>query len=542
MMSVDLMSKLLPGNGKQLFACFVFSVFAGGVWASNMTADHSQFEALQQPFTDVEDINVACVSCHNQAEEQLHDTVHWQWTFPLEGEAEDGDEQLGKLHVLNGYHPNVVSNASDCGSCHIGYGLSSRVSDVIQEAAVDCLMCHDTSGEYFYNKFHQDGAECTMCHDDAGEANKDRVKDEGERFTLGLTEIAQSVGATSVASCGSCHFYDGGADGAKHGDLDSALIGAEFEMDVHMSPDGANLSCSDCHQSDNHKLAGSRYESLSPIDTQGVSALEGSRATCVSCHGDRPMHDEKLNDHTDVVACQACHIPAYARNGISTKTSWDWSTAEKRDRRRRPIASYDEDGNVIFASGKGDMTYGDDLTPMYQWHDGKLDYATVGETIDPAQLTPLNPSQAVRDGEAKIFPFHQFTSRLPYDVETNQLLPINLVGRSRDALWNGYDWEKALKAGARAADVEFSGEYDFADVQTIRALNHTVAPKEQALQCVDCHSENGLMAAVPNVYVPGSGQHSWLDRFGGLAMLAAFFGVLMHGALRWFFNRRRRQS
>lgn len=541
-MTLSKMNKLLPGNGWQLLLFLALLSFTGSGWASNMTADHSQFESLQQPFQDVEDINAACVDCHNQAEAQLHDTVHWQWVYPLDGEADDGQKTLGKLNVINGYHPNVVSNAGDCGSCHIGYGLSSRVTDVIKEAEVDCLMCHDTSGEYFYNKFHQDGAECTMCHDDAGELNKSRVKEEGDRFTLELTEIAQSVGATSNASCGSCHFYDGGADGAKHGDLDSMLINAEFEMDVHMSSDGADLNCSDCHQSDTHKLAGSRYEALSPIDDGGVSALEGSRATCVSCHDDRPMHDEKLNDHTDVVACQACHIPTYARNGIATKTSWDWTEADKRDRQRRPMANYDENDRVIFASGKGEMTYGENLTPIYQWHDGELDYALVGQAINPEGVTPLNPSDAKRDGQAKIFPFHQFNSKLPYDVESEQLLPINLVGRSRDALWNGYDWDKALKAGARAADMDFSGEFDFAEVTTIRALNHTVAPKEQSVQCVDCHSKGGLMASVPDVYVPGSGQHSWLDRFGGLALLATFAGVLLHGALRWIFTIRRNRS
>lgn len=520
---------------------FLFSVLIGFVvtgWASEMTADHSQFEQLQQSFADVEDINAACVSCHNQAESQLHDTVHWQWTYPLEGEAEEGEKQLGKLSVINGYHPNVATNAGACGSCHIGYGLSSRVSDVIQEAAVDCLMCHDTSGEYFYNKFHQDGAECTMCHDDAGQANKRRVDKEGERFQLELTEIAQSVGATSVESCGSCHFYDGGADGAKHGDLDSALISATVEMDVHMSADGAGLSCSSCHQSNNHKLSGSRYEAMSPTDTAGVSALDGPRATCVSCHGDRPMQDEKLNDHTDVIACQTCHIPTYARNGIATKTSWDWSTADKLDRNRRPIVRY-EDELVTYASGKGDMAYGENLTPIYQWHDGQLDYATLGESVNLDGVTELNPSNATRDGNAKIFPFHQFTSMLPYDIESKQLLPINLAGRSRSALWNGYDWEDALTGGARGTDIEFSGNFDFAETLTIRALNHTVAPKEQALQCVDCHSKGGLMSTVADVYVPGSGQHNWLNIFGGLALLATLFGVLMHGGLRWFFARRR---
>jgi octaheme c-type cytochrome (tetrathionate reductase family) len=444
--------------------------------------------------------------------------------------------------VINGYHPNVASNASACGSCHIGFGLSSRTTDKISNAAVDCLICHDTSGEYAYNKFHQDGAECTMCHDDAGEANKKRVKEGDERFTLSLKDIAQSVGATSNETCGSCHFYDGGADGAKNGDLDSALIDAAFEMDVHMSSDGAGLVCSDCHQSADHKLAGSRYAAGSPADTAVVSALEGSRGTCQSCHGDRPMHDEKLNDHTDVVSCQACHIPVYARNGIATKTFWDWSTAGTLDRKNRPFAKYDANDRVAYSSGKGDMTYGENLQPVYKWHNGQLDYKTIGSTVDPEGITPLNASLAEREDPAKIFPFHTFQSTLPYDVESNQLLPINLVGRSRNAFWNGYKWETALKQGARSAGVDFSGNFEFATVETIRALNHTVAPKEQALGCVDCHSPGGLMSALPDVYVPGTAPHGWLDKVGLLALIAALLGVSLHGFLRWFFAMRRKRS
>jgi hypothetical protein len=38
-----------------------------------------------------------------------------------------------------------------------------------------------------------------------------------------------------------------------------------------------------------------------------------------------------LNRHTSKLACQTCHIPEFARGGIATKMSWDWSTAGQRD-------------------------------------------------------------------------------------------------------------------------------------------------------------------------------------------------------------------
>lgn len=503
--------------------------------AQGNTADHSQFEVLQQSFRSLNDVNQACVSCHNTAESQLHSSLHWTWTYD--------DHTLGKLHNINGYYGNVASNASECGSCHIGYGLSSRTKANISDGPVDCLVCHDTTGDYFYQKLHQDGAECTLCHDDSGDANKARVEQEGKRYTSSLLSIVQSVGKPTIESCGSCHFYDGGSDGAKHGDLDSGLVTASQNQDVHMSTEGANLSCVDCHQGENHQLSGSRYAAQSPMDEQGVSAMTGSRATCVSCHGTKPMKDQKLNDHTDVIACQTCHVPSYARNGIATKTTWNWATAGELDRRRRPITQYDEHGNVTYTSAKGDMTYGENLTPVYQWHNGDFYRSSVGDILSAAPQTSntlLLTGPTGSENSGKIFPFHQFTSQLPYDTQTNALLPMNLVGRSRDALWNGYDWDKALKAAARAyTDVDYSGDHDFVKTLTFSGLNHGVAPAEQALACESCHQSQGRMRSVTGVYVPGSGQNKWLDQLGWLAVLGTTIGVLGHGLLRWFFSRRR---
>ncbi len=529
--------KLLPLIGRRFF--FVLCLLGNGVAfsATTSTADHSKFEALQVPFENIKEVNQACVSCHNMAESQLHKTIHWQWDYPLEGE-----DSAGKLNVINGYHPNVVSNIDTCDSCHIGFGLAKNTTDFIPEAAVDCLACHDTSGEYFYNRFHQSGAECAMCHDDGAEAEKARVKKEGERFTLSLTEMAQRAGETSVQTCGSCHFYDGGGDGAKHGDLDSALISASFEMDVHMSKDGAGLTCSSCHQSNDHQLFGSRYDASLPENNTGISALDGAQATCESCHGDRPMHDEKLNDHTDVVACQTCHIPSYARNGIATKTHWDWSTAGELDRKKRPDAKYDDEGRVIYSSFKGDLQYGSDLTPVYRWYDGALSYTQVGALATEGETELTKTTVSAGDENAKIAPFHEFKSLLPIDSESRQLMPMYLAGSSRDAYWNGFDWKKSLSKGAKAADLDFSGDYEFALTSMLWSLNHTVAPKEQALTCADCHSKGGVLAEVTDVYIPGRAQHTLLDKMGLLALIAAVLGVLTHGALRWVFNRRRSRS
>ena len=60
-----------------------------------------------------------------------------------------------------------------------------------------------------------------------------------------------------------------GGDNVKHGDLSSALYNPTPEVDVHMSPDGANFTCATCHVSDKHAIAGSRYAVLAK-DTGGT--------------------------------------------------------------------------------------------------------------------------------------------------------------------------------------------------------------------------------------------------------------------------------
>jgi hypothetical protein len=47
-----------------------------------ITSDHSQHEILKQPFTSGPEVTKACLSCHNQAALQFHETIHWTWMDP----------------------------------------------------------------------------------------------------------------------------------------------------------------------------------------------------------------------------------------------------------------------------------------------------------------------------------------------------------------------------------------------------------------------------------------------------------------------------
>jgi hypothetical protein len=78
----------------------------------------------------------------------------------------------------------------------------------------------------------------------------------------------------------------------------------------------------------------------------------------------------------------------------------------------------------------------------------------------------------------------------------------------------------------------FSGKIDFLKTEMSWPITHMVAPKEKALACQDCHRDNGRLAALKGVYLPGRDRNELLDSIGfGLAGLT-LIGMLAHGSLR----------
>lgn len=48
------------------------------------TADHSHFKELQQEFDSGPEVTKACLSCHNEAGDQVQETIHWTWRCPAD--------------------------------------------------------------------------------------------------------------------------------------------------------------------------------------------------------------------------------------------------------------------------------------------------------------------------------------------------------------------------------------------------------------------------------------------------------------------------
>ena len=499
------------------------------------TADHSKFEILQKEFASGPEVTRACLSCHTEADDQVMHSIHFTWEF----EHPETGQMLGKRNVINAFCGAVPGNEPRCTSCHAGYGWDDmRQSSAQAQATPDCLVCHDTSGQY------------TKTATGAGHPPLAPVPEKSKTITgakswpVDLGKAARSAGQPTRDNCGACHFYGGGGDNVKHGDLSSALFDPPLSVDVHMSPEGEDFTCSTCHVSDQHDWAGSRYR-MQATDPHGTGKPGAARsiATCESCHGPTPhpagLKGLKLDDHTDTLACQTCHIPEFARGGVATKTVWDWSTAGRLDEEGRAIAisdylESDGDHRHTYLSTKGDFEWGEDVAPVYAWFNGVVEYTTGDRKIDPGQTVEINPIHGTPDApDSRIWPFKRMEGRQAYDSGLNELVYTHVWGPDTDtALWTNFDWAKAIEAGMDAAGEEYSGEYGFVDTYMYWPITHMVAPAENALDCESCHARDGRMAGLTGVNMPGTTPFNTAGLVGLAMLLAALGGVMIHAAIR----------
>ena len=507
--------------------------------AAKSTADHSKFKVLQQDFKSGPEVTKACLSCHTEAAKQIHKTKHWTWEFI----NPENKQKLGKKHIVNNFCTAVPSNRAFCNACHVGYGWKDDSFDFASEENVDCLVCHDTTATY--RKLPGLAGHPAYKEMEFPPKSGKMVK------PANLPKIAQSVGPTSRVTCGACHFYGGGGDAVKHGDLDSSLKNPSRYLDVHMDAKGLNFSCATCHATTGHNIPGSRYtptgKDAEPAHIRGKQDASNP-STCQSCHGQSPHKKAemaaKLNEHTDKLACQTCHIPQFARGNIPTKMTWDWSTAGKLTPDGKPIVIKDSSGHhESYSSKKGNFTYESEVIPEYIWINGKVKYTLLGDPVNTTGVTQINRYDgSPTDGISRIWPVKVFRGKQPYDLETKSLLvPHTAVGygeKDDTGFWDNYKWEAALKAGSEAAGRPFGGKFDFVKTEMTWPITHMVAPKEDALSCVQCHSKSGRLQNVAGIYMPGRDSNRILDTLGWLAALAALIGVVVHGGVRVYLGRK----
>ncbi len=507
--------------------------------AAKSTADHSKFKVLQENFKSGPEVTKACLSCHTEAAKQIHKTKHWTWEFI----NPENQQKLGKKHIVNNFCTAVPSNRAFCNACHVGYGWKDDSFDFASEENVDCIVCHETTGTY--KKLPGLAGHPAYKEMEFPPKSGRMVK------PADLPRIAQSVGPTSRATCGACHFYGGGGDAVKHGDLDSSMTNPSKYLDVHMDAKGLNFTCATCHATTGHNIPGSRYtptgKDAEPAHIRGKQDTSNP-TTCQSCHGQSPHKSaemaDKLNQHTDKLACQTCHIPQYARGNVATKMTWDWSTAGKLTADGKPFTTKDSSGrHESYSSKKGNFTYESEVIPEYIWINGKVKYTLLGDPVNTTGVTQINRYDgSPTDGKSRIWPVKVFRGKQPYDLETKSLLvPHTAVGygeKDDTAYWDNFKWEAALKAGSEAAGRPFGGKFDFVKTEMTWPITHMVAPKADALSCVQCHSKNGRLQNVEGIYMPGRDSNRILDFLGWLAALGTLIGVVVHGGLRVYLGRK----
>lgn len=405
--------------------------------------DHAA--VVQGPFRAPQEVTRACLSCHPGAAAVMN-TAHFTWLgAPVEVPGHAGKVQLGKKNLLNNFCISNIGNERSCTKCHAGYGWTDARFDFSKVENVDCLVCHERGSGY--------------------------VKGPGglPDPKVDLVAAARSVGTPRRENCLVCHAYGGGGQAVKHGDLDSSLEHPVADDDVHMGKLG--FECVECHGGPDHRIRGRAF-SVSVEGSNGVA--------CADCHTGREHRDDRIEGHLRSVSCEACHIPSFARR-IPTKAAWDWSKAGDPSRAEDPHR---------YLKAKGEFVYEQDAVPEYRWFDRTVGRYLLGDRIDPDQVTVLNPLRAgISDPKARIWPFKVHRALQPYDTVHEILLPPVTGGAG--GYWTTFDWDESFRLGAKAAGLPYSGEYGFARTEMYWPLSHTVAPKEKALRCDDCHGAAG---------------------------------------------------
>ncbi|QFU21208.1 tetrathionate reductase family octaheme c-type cytochrome [Shewanella eurypsychrophilus] len=435
-------------------ALAALSLFSGSASAANQHKDY-----IEGPFTEGTQVTQQCIECHEDHAIDFMKSSHWTWE--LEQKLPGRTVKRGKKNSINNFCTSISGNEPRCTSCHAGYGWKDNNFDFTDMTKVDCLVCHDTTGTYV----------------------KDPVGAGEPLAKVNLERVAQNVGAPVRDNCGSCHFYGGGGDAVKHGDLDSSMSYPDKATDVHMDTDGNDFQCQACHTTEQHQITG---------NAMGVSPGGLDHIGCENCHENTPHKSKRINTHTATLACQTCHIPFFAKNE-PTKLSWDWSSAGED----RPELK-DKYGKKTFQKKKGNFVWGKMVEPTYAWFNGSADAYMAGDKMDPSQVTKLTyPLGDIKDPKAKIYPFKVHKGKQIYDKKHDIFITAKTFGEG--GYWSEFDWDLAAKLGMQANEtmvkkgLEYSGEYGFAATEMWWRINHMVSPKEEALKCNDCHKKGTRM-------------------------------------------------
>ena len=428
--------------------------------ADNMLTHEDMFEHYEGTAT--------CLECHDSEAEAFFHSQHYQWrgSTPQVVNTAEG-AMYGKLSLINDFCTNPggsqwigkVRNEQGkvltrgCSACHAGLGeLPARDMSQEQLENIDCLICHAS------------GYRRDVYQDDNGNWEWRPILWKNQE---GLDIISQRISKPTRKMCLRCHSTSGGGPNFKRGDIEYILRDPPRSHDVHMSADGADLNCVDCHSDDenSHRVVGRGVD-------MAASDAPGKHLTCEgACHDAQPHTSARLNGHTARVACVSCHIPAFARDE-PTDMFRDWSQ----------VRHDEEAGKYHYA-----QELQQNVTPVYAWFNGSSFIQVPGEEVSynsDGQVKMAMPLGSREDPNAKIYPFKVHRAKLPVLNDKQWLAPV-----VTEMVFKDGDPDAAVRLAAKDLYGFEDISYNWKDTIRYMGIFHGVPSADLALRCKDCHGE-----------------------------------------------------
>ncbi|QWV95164.1 chitobiase/beta-hexosaminidase C-terminal domain-containing protein [Geomonas oryzisoli] len=410
-----------------------------------------------------------CSSCHSSQAQAMYQSVHYQWKGSA-AEMTTGPATQGKMDAvdgssaLNAYCINIQGNWGPCGACHAGTGakpVATGNPSAAQLASIDCLMCHADATNAPYSRVRN--ATTGLFEPAAG---------------LDMNLVVQKAGKPTRKNCLGCHAKAGGGDAVKRGDIALASgTTSDVLYDTHMAMgNGGNIQCQGCHTYTSHRVAG-RGTDLRPED----STVELSCATSL-CHSTKTSlttgHSTyDTSHHVGRVACQACHLPKYAKNANDTA-----STEATETHRNWQVGEW----NATLNRYEPMPTKANDLLPKYafwngnSWGNNAFDAAVLDAATGAYKIS--RPVGAINDPVGtKLFPFK-------YKTSSQALANGKLVTLSTATFFATGNYDQAVKDGLVYMGLPSTTPYTTVTTDELQLLNHQIPPATgNVLACADCH-------------------------------------------------------
>lgn len=431
-------------------------------------------EATPDPGSHAERIasyegTATCLSCHMAEAMEFHASDHYQWQASTVDLLDPPAPAMGKRGSINDYctYPDInwlgLLTTADgrkvdggCAKCHAGLGLAPEATATDEQLRnIDCLVCHAPD----YQRTVAETAPDVF-----------RLVPDTQKMAVSLLAAAQHVVRPGAVQCLGCHTKSGGGNNFKRGDIEEFHKSPTREFDVHLaavSDGGAGLACTDCHLTENHRIAG-RGSDLMGRDS-------ATAVTCVrsGCHSQTPHATSDLNKHTAKVNCTVCHIPSYAKVA---------ATDVHRD--------FSQPGELSLSSQlyEPHMERQNGLTPVYRFWNGTSAFYFYGDAAVAPQggrMAVSRPEGGIAAAGAKLYAFKYHQAEQARDVASGSLIPLKM-----GILFSTGNATQAVAVGAATVGFGSAGT-DFVSTERYQGLFHGVEPKENALACADCHTEQG---------------------------------------------------